>query len=55
MPGRNRTRARCRWRSDGCGHAVINYGELTGSGKNKLTFRQIAIDKAADIRPKAPT
>ncbi|MBA4035377.1 MAG: DNA polymerase I, partial [Bradyrhizobium sp.] len=30
------------------GHAVINYGELTGSGKNKLTFDQIAIDKAAE-------
>ncbi len=30
------------------GHAVIGYGELTGSGKNKLTFDQIAIDKAAE-------
>ena len=30
------------------GHAVISYGELTGSGKNKLTFDQIAIDKAAE-------
>ena len=30
------------------GHAVISYGELTGSGKNKLTFDQIAIDKATD-------
>ena len=28
------------------GHAVISYGELTGSGKNKLTFDQVAIDKA---------
>ena len=30
------------------GHAVISYGELTGSGKNKLSFDQIAIDKAAE-------
>ena len=28
------------------GHAVVNYGELIGSGKNKLTFDQVAIDKA---------
>ena len=28
------------------GHAVISYGELTGSGKNKLTFDQIAIDES---------
>ena len=28
------------------GHAVIGEGELTGSGKNKLTFDQVAIDKA---------
>ncbi|KRR26114.1 DNA polymerase I [Bradyrhizobium lablabi] len=28
------------------GHAVINHGELVGSGKNKLTFDQVAIDKA---------
>src|SRR5438034_6679722 len=28
------------------GHAVVNYGELTGSGKNKLTFDQVAIDRA---------
>ena len=28
------------------GHAVISYGELIGSGKNKLTFDQVAIDKA---------
>src|SRR5215213_9047484 len=28
-------------------HAVVSYGELTGSGKNKLTFDQIAIDRAA--------
>ena len=26
------------------GHAVISFGELTGSGKNKLSFDQIAID-----------
>jgi DNA polymerase-1 len=28
------------------GHALIGYGELTGSGKNKLTFDQVAIDRA---------
>ncbi len=28
------------------GHAVLNYGELVGSGKNKLTFDQVTIDKA---------
>lgn len=28
------------------GHAVISHGELTGSGKGKLTFDQVAIDKA---------
>jgi DNA polymerase I len=28
------------------GHAVISHGELTGSGKAKLTFDQVAIDKA---------
>jgi DNA polymerase-1 len=30
------------------GHAVVNYGELTGSGKNKLSFDQVAIDRAAE-------
>jgi DNA polymerase I len=30
------------------GHAVIDYGGLTGSGKNKLSFDQVAIDKAAE-------
>ena len=30
------------------GHAVIGYGELIGSGKNKLTFDQVAIDKATE-------
>ena len=30
------------------GHAVIAYGELIGSGKNKLTFDQVAIDRASD-------
>ena len=29
------------------GHAVIEYGPLVGSGKGKLTFDQVAIDKAA--------
>jgi DNA polymerase I len=28
------------------GHASISHGELTGSGKGKLTFDQVAIDKA---------
>jgi DNA polymerase-1 len=28
------------------GHAVLSHGELTGSGKNKLTFDQVAIDRA---------
>ncbi|HLI98610.1 MAG TPA: DNA polymerase I [Bradyrhizobium sp.] len=27
-------------------HATISYGELTGSGKNKLSFDQVAIDRA---------
>jgi len=30
------------------GHAVMSYGNLIGSGKNKLTFDQIAIDKATE-------
>lgn len=30
------------------GHAVIAYGGLTGSGKNKLSFDQVAIDKATE-------
>jgi DNA polymerase I len=28
------------------GHANLSYGELTGSGKGKLTFDQVAIDRA---------
>ena len=28
------------------GHAVISHGELTGSGKARLTFDQVAIDRA---------
>ena len=28
------------------GHATISHGELTGSGKGKLAFDQVAIDKA---------
>ncbi len=28
------------------GHATMSYGDLTGSGKGKLTFDQVAIDKA---------
>jgi DNA polymerase I len=28
------------------GHAIISHGELTGSGKAKLTFDQVAIDRA---------
>src|SRR6202044_1824451 len=27
-------------------HANLSYGELTGSGKNKLSFDQVAIDRA---------
>lgn len=27
-------------------HAVVNYGELIGGGKNRLTFDQVPIDKA---------
>ncbi|MGX9430804.1 MULTISPECIES: DNA polymerase I [Bradyrhizobium] len=30
------------------GHAVIGENELVGSGKNKLTFDQVAIDKATE-------
>jgi DNA polymerase-1 len=30
------------------GHAVISYGDLTGSGKNKLSFDQVAIDRATE-------
>ena len=30
------------------GHAMIDYGELIGSGKNKLTFDQVAIDRATE-------
>lgn len=30
------------------GHAVIAYGDLTGSGKNKLGFDQVPIDKATE-------
>jgi DNA polymerase-1 len=29
-------------------HVVIDYGSLVGSGKGKLTFDQVAIDKAAE-------
>jgi DNA polymerase-1 len=28
------------------GHATLSYGELTGSGKGKLSFDQVAIDRA---------
>lgn len=28
------------------GHTALSYGELTGSGKNKLAFDQVAIDRA---------
>jgi DNA polymerase-1 len=30
------------------GHKAIGFGELTGSGKNRITFDQVAIDKAAE-------
>ncbi|MEZ5820850.1 MAG: DNA polymerase I [Xanthobacteraceae bacterium] len=29
-------------------HVVVDYGALVGSGKGKLTFEQVAIDKAAE-------
>ena len=42
------------------GHAVLSHGEVIGSGKNKLTFDQVAIDRAtayaaedADVHPAA--
>jgi DNA polymerase-1 len=28
------------------GHAVLSHGEVTGTGKNKLSFDQVAIDRA---------
>jgi DNA polymerase-1 len=28
------------------GHAMLSYGEITGSGKAKLTFDQVAVDRA---------
>jgi DNA polymerase-1 len=31
------------------GHAVVDYAGLTGSGKNKLSFDQVAIDKATEF------
>lgn len=30
------------------GHTTLAFGELIGSGKNKLTFEQVAIDKATE-------
>ena len=30
------------------GHAAMSYSEVVGSGKNKLTFDQVAIDKATE-------
>jgi DNA polymerase-1 len=30
------------------GHKMLGYGEITGSGKNKLTFDQVAIPRAAE-------
>ena len=35
-----------RWPNAGSPTPCVNYGELVGSGKNKLTFDQVAIDKA---------
>ena len=35
-----------RWPKRWLGHATMSYGELTGSGKGKLTFDQVAIDRA---------
>ena len=45
MPGATRTRW-MRWPSAGSATPSSSYGELTGSGKDKLTFDQVAIDKA---------
>ena len=36
------------WPSAGSATPCIDYGELIGSGKNKLTFDQVAIDKATE-------
>jgi DNA polymerase-1 len=36
------------------GHAVIAENELVGSGKNKLTFDQVAIDKATEHCAESP-
>ncbi len=44
-----RARAGRRWPSDGSATPCIDYGDLIGSGKNKLTFDQVAIDKATDL------
>src|SRR5207344_151270 len=30
------------------GHAVVDYGGLIGSGKNKLSFEQVPIDRATE-------
>lgn len=30
------------------GHKTIGFGELTGSGKNRITFDQVPVDKAAE-------
>ena len=35
------------------GHAILADGELIGSGKNKLTFDQVAIDEASDYSAEA--
>jgi len=33
---------------------VLSHGEVTGSGKNKLSFDQVAIDRATAYSPKMP-
>ena len=37
------------------GHAVVDYGGLTGSGKNKLPSIRSRSTRRPSIRPKAPT
>jgi DNA polymerase I - 3''-5'' exonuclease and polymerase domains len=36
------------------GHAVISHGELTGSGKAKLSFDQLPSTGRLRIRPRTP-
>jgi DNA polymerase I len=31
-----------------CGHKMISYDEITGTGKNRISFDQVALDRACD-------